>query len=126
MSAGTGAAGGPLGSTSSAARSGGLLSEARIARDALSLELKPLNGKAPATVTAGYNEATGQVAARACGGGQCAEAHVVNALGGNKADVKFTEATRPRTGAEVPVCEKCEATYGRNSFPPGTQFKSDK
>lgn len=74
---------------------------------------------------AGYNIRTGQVAARACGGGRCAEDHVMEALGGNRAEVRFTEAVRPRTGAEVPVCLLCEANYGREVFPPDTLFKSD-
>jgi hypothetical protein len=52
--------------------------------------------------------------------------HVLEALGGVKEDVRFTEAMRPRTGEEVPVCQRCEASYGRDAFPPGTQFKSDK
>lgn len=104
----------------------GGLTEARAARDALSAELAPLKGKAPATVTGGYNVKTGEVAARACGGGKCAESHVVDALGGAKGDVRFTEAVRPRTGAEVPVCPRCEATFGRESFPRNTRFKSDE
>ena len=103
----------------------GGLAEARAARDALAAELAPLRSKAPATVTGGYNTRTGEVAARACGGRKCAETHVVEALGGNKAEVSLTEAVRPRTGLEVPVCLTCEATYGRGAFPPGTRFKSD-
>jgi len=101
------------------------LSEARSARDALSAELKPLARRAPPTVTGGYNIRTGEVAARACGGGKCAEDLVVEALGGNRAEVRFTEAVRPRTGEEIPICLRCEATYGRDPFPPGTKFKSD-
>jgi hypothetical protein len=85
-----------------------------------------LKGKAPATVTGGYNVKTGEVAARACGGGKCAENHVVDALGGVKGDVRFTEAVRPRTGAEVPVCARCEATFGRGPFPSNTRFKTDE
>jgi len=85
-----------------------------------------LKGKAPATVTGGYNVKTGEVAARAGGGGKCAEDHVVEALGGNKVEIRFTVAVRPRTGVQVPVCLRCEETYGRDSFPPGTLFKSDK
>jgi hypothetical protein len=108
--------------TATATRGG--LPEARAARDALSASLAPLKGKAPATVTGGYNKATGEVTARACGGGKCAETHVVDALGGKKANVGLTEAVRPRTGLEVPVCAACEATYGRGAFPPGTKFKS--
>ena len=99
---------------------------ARTARDVLSAELAPLKGRAPATVTGGYNVRTGDVAARASGGGKCAEDRVVEALGGAKEDVRFTEAVRPRNSAEVPVCPKCEKNYGRDSFPSSTRFKSDK
>ena len=106
------------------ARAARLLEEARAARDALAGELAPLKGRAPATVTGGYNVRTGQVAARACSSGRCAEDNVVEALGGNKADVRFTEAVRPRTGAEVPVCPRCEVSYGREAFPPDTTFRS--
>ena len=102
------------------------LAEARAARNALAGELAPLKGQAPATVTAGYNVRTGEVAARACGGGTCAEGHVAKALGGNKADIRFTEAIRPRTGAEVPVCAGCEAEYGRAAFPKATKFQTDE
>ena len=118
-------------STSSAIGSGPVgaaakQTEATTARNALAESLAPLKGKAPATVTGGYNVKTGEVAARACGGGKCAEDHVVDALGGNKADVRFTEAIRPRTGEQVPVCQRCEASYGRTPFPSGTRFKSDE
>lgn len=92
----------------------------------MSSRLAPLKGKAPATVTGGVNTRTGEVAARSCGGGKCAEDHVVDALGGKKEDVKFTEAVRPRTGEEVPVCPRCEGKYGREAFPKGTKFKSDR
>ena len=47
------------------------------------------------------------------------------ALGGVKGDVRFTEAVRPRTGAQVPVCARCEGTFGRQPFPPNTLFKTD-
>jgi RHS repeat-associated protein len=98
------------------------LDEARTARD----DLAKSTGKSKATVTAGYNTETGEVAASACAGGKCAEDKVVEALGGDKSKVKFTEAIRPRTGKQVPVCERCEATYGRDAFPPDTQFKSEQ
>jgi RHS repeat-associated protein len=101
------------------------LNAARAARDALSSELKPLGWNGSPAVTAGYNVKTGEVAARACSGGKCAETHVVDALGGAKENVRLTEAVRPRTGQEVPVCARCEATFGRDAFPSGTKFKSD-
>ncbi len=102
------------------------LTDARIARNALVDDLAPLKGKAPATVTAGWNTRTGEVVARACGGGQCAEQHVVDALGGVQDEVRFSEAARPRTGAEVPVCPNCENSFGRDPFPAGTKFKNDR
>jgi hypothetical protein len=101
------------------------LSKARAARDLLSGELAA-RGRPPATVTGGYNTKTGEVAARACGGGQCAETHVLDALGGAIDDVRFTEAVRPRTGNEVPICPSCEATFGRDKFPPNAKFKTDE
>lgn len=103
-----------------------LLQEARTARDALASALSPLGGKAPATVTAGYNRVSGEVAASACGGGVCAETNVVTMLGGKASDVQFTEAVRPRTMQEVPICARCESTYGRESFPPETKFQNDR
>jgi hypothetical protein len=80
-------------------------------------------------VTGGYNVKTGEVAARPCGGGKCAEDHVVEALGGVKADVRFTEAVRPRLykeGTNVDICPRCEASYGRDVFPSNVFFKSDR
>lgn len=104
------------------------MAEAQAARDTLAETASKLsNSKRPATVTAGYNIKTGEVTAKACGGGKCAEDHVVEALGGNKEDVRFTEAVRPRTGEQVPVCTRCEENYGRESFPSETtRFKSDE
>jgi RHS repeat-associated protein len=108
-----------------------MLSDARSARDALAKRLGELPAdKRPATVTGGYNIQTGEVAARACGGGKCAEDHVVATLGGDKSVIRFTEAVRPRAinppYKQVPVCTRCEPKYGRDSFPSGTQFKSDQ
>jgi len=52
---------------------------------------------------------------------------VVDAPGGVKGGVRFTEAVRPGTGAEeVPVCPRCEATFGRELFPRNTRFKTDE
>ena len=102
------------------------LSQARAVRDALVRGLAPLGRRSPATVVGGYNTRTGQVTAQACGGGRCAEDHVAEALGGNKAEVRFTEAVRPRTGREVAVCPRCESTYGREPFPAGSLYQSDR
>jgi hypothetical protein len=96
-----------------------LLSQARTARDALAEEV----GSRTATVTGGYNVETGEVAAACSGPGFCAENAVVSKLGGNAADVRFTEAIRPRTGLEVPICEFCQAQYAPSQFPPSVQYK---
>lgn len=37
-------------------------------------------------------------------------------------EIQFTEAIRPRTGKQVPVCIKCQEKYGQNQFPEGTLF----
>lgn len=86
-------------------------------------------GSDAATVVGGVNRRTGDVAAGrslGCSGRVCAEDSVSDALGGNADEVGFTTPTRPRTGQDVPVCERCEATYGRESFPSGTRFRSDQ
>ena len=106
-----------------AARKG--LAAARAARDSYAEELVAAKRRDVATVTGGYNVRTGEVAAKGCGNGMCAEDHVLQELGGNKANVRFTEAIRPRTMKQVPVCERCETSYGRKVFPPGTLFKGD-
>jgi RHS repeat-associated protein len=98
------------------------MDRARAARNALANSLKPMKSNAPAAVTAGYNVRTGEVAAMACGNRMCAETHVANALGGVRSEIRFTEAIRPRTSFEVPVCPSCEATFGTAPFPPGTFF----
>jgi RHS repeat-associated protein len=112
---------GAVGETVTAAAEGdeALLGQARVARDALADEV----GSRAATVTGGYNVETGEVAAACSGAGFCAEDAVVSKLGGNAADVRFTEAIRPRTGLEVPVCEFCQAKYAPSQFPPGVQYK---
>ena len=104
----------------------GLLAEARYARDALAESLfTELGKRAPATVTGGYNSATREVAAAACGGGKCAENLVSEAFGGGS-NVKFTEAVRPRNSKEVKICERCESTFGRDAFSSsGAKFHSD-
>ena len=56
------------------------LDDARAARDTLAGDLGELPAsRRPATVTAGYNFETGDIAARASGGGLCAENHVADA-----------------------------------------------
>lgn len=86
--------------------------------------------KRPAVVTAGYNINTGDYVAAANFRGSCAEACVIDALGGDASAVRFVNAVRPRDVApplsQVDICLICEATYGRDAFvEPGTIFKSD-
>lgn len=126
MNFGHGAGSAAAGPDAAAIREAQLLRDAEAARDALAADLKSKGGQLPATVTGGYDVKTGKVAAEACGGRECAENVVEKALGGDKGDARFTTALRPRTGNEVPICERCEANYGRDAFPPDAKFKSDQ
>jgi len=94
-----------------------LLGQARLFRD----ELADQVGSRVATVTGGYNSTTGRVVAGCSGPGFCAEDDVLRQLlelGSDPANVRFTEAIRPRTGFEVPVCVVCQAEYLPDQFPP--------
>jgi RHS repeat-associated protein len=98
-----------------------LLVKANAARDALAAEV----GGSKAMVVAGYNQKTGQVLAGACAvPGICAEKVVATGLKGGVDG--FTMPIRPKSGKPRPVCVKCELEFGREKFPPGTQFESDK
>jgi hypothetical protein len=98
-----------------------LLESAREARDELAGQV----GRQKATVTGGYDPMTGRVVA-GCSSNPvgCAEDDVVRQLGIDPHEVRFTEATRPRTGAEVPVCRNCQEKFDRSQFPPGTRGQS--
>ena len=76
-----------------------------------------------ATVTAGVNIETGQSASGHNSAGKCAEDVVVERLGGDPSKVRFSEAVRPRTGEQVPVCERCQGKYTPDQFPEGAIFK---
>jgi len=76
-----------------------------------------------ATVTGGVNTETGQATSGYNTGGKCAEDMVVDKLGGDPSKVKFSEAVRPRTGEQVPVCERCQLKYKPDQFPEGVIFK---
>lgn len=107
-------------------QSNSLHSQAEQARDALASELKQ-SKHPPATVVGGYSPSTGKVSAGASkGGGRgCAEKSCSEALG-NPSDIKFTTATRPRTGQDIPVCKDCEKDFGRDAFPDSkTRYQSD-
>ena len=95
-----------------------LLNAARAARDAKAAEV----GRSKATVTGGYGR-DGRVAA-GCASNPvgCAEDDVARQIGGNPKDITFTEAVRPRTGEQVPICPRCQGTYDQGQFPQGTLF----
>ena len=52
----------------------------------------------------------------------CAEDDVARQLGGDPKDTNFTEAIRPRTGDQVPICARCQVAYDQSQFPPETPF----
>lgn len=99
-----------------------LLGQARVARN----ELADQAGSRVATVTGGYDSTTGRVAAGCSGPGSRAEDDVLRQLvelGSDPANVRFTEAIRPRTGLEVPVCVSCQASYFPEQFPASVLFQ---
>jgi hypothetical protein len=103
-----------------------LFNKARQARDEKLADLSNLSKSQQAkvsTVTGGVNVKTGDTAWGSPGPGYCAEDDVVRKLGGNPDDVLFSEAQRPRTGQEQPVCTRCQGTYSLDQFPPGTAYE---
>ena len=118
---------------------GVFLSDAILARDESLKVLSTLSKKEQkkvATVVAGYNKKTGDIAVgmKYSGTGidcaHCAEDLVydqlVKELGGKADDIMFTKAVRPRTNEYIPVCNNCETKFGRDAFPEaGTKYKSD-
>ncbi|HET6148600.1 MAG TPA: SpvB/TcaC N-terminal domain-containing protein [Polyangia bacterium] len=121
-----GAAGEALGGGAAGTAAGDLHGEAVAARDALAQDLAQTSHP-PATVVGAYSPSQGRVTAGASRGGGlgCAEG-VCSAKLGHPPDIKFTPATRPRTGQPVPVCTACESQYGRGAFPdPRTTYQSD-
>ncbi len=109
-------------STDELAGADDLLNQARLARDQVAEQA----GSRVATVTGGYDPATGRVVAGCSGPGFCAEDDALRQLvelGGDPDNVRFTEAIRPRTGLEVPVCVRCQATYLPSQFPASVRFQ---
>ncbi len=99
-------------------------------RDAFATKMSGLSQKQrPTVVTAGYNVRTGEYAAGASSTAGCAELCVINVLGGNAADIRFTSAVMTRKNAllrQQPVCLFCEGRFGRGAFPSSeTTFTSD-
>ncbi|GIL26348.1 RHS repeat-associated core domain-containing protein [Actinocatenispora comari] len=97
------------------------LGAARAARDAKAAEV----GAAKATVTGGYDPAKGASSAVAgCNRNPvgCAENDVERQLGIGSKDVQFSEALRPRTGKEIPICVRCQDRYDPSQFPPGVRY----
>jgi len=97
-----------------------LLRAARAARDAKAAEV----GRVKATVTGGYHPPTGRVVS-GCSSNPfgCAEDDVVRQLDVDPTEVRFTEAIRPRTGEEVPICARCQKKYTREQFPEEVEWK---
>ena len=78
-----------------------------------------------ATVIAGYNRLTGEVAVgtKWFGAGRfCAEDVAVSKLGGNAADVVLTPAVRPLNLREISVCPNCQLKFPASNFGQGTVF----
>lgn len=95
-----------------------LLNGARAVRDAKAAEV----GRSKATVTGGYGRDGRPVAGCSSNPIGCAEDDVARQIGGDPKDITFTEATRPRTGDQVPICPRCQGTYDQSQFPSGTLF----
>lgn len=95
-----------------------VLDAARAARDAKAAEV----GRDKATVTAGYGRDGRIVTGCSSNPVGCAEDDVARQIGGNPKEISFTEAVRPRTGREVPICPSCQGKYDQGQFPPGTLF----
>jgi hypothetical protein len=79
-----------------------------------------------ATVTGGYDPARGPSSAvSGCNRNSlgCAENDVQRQLGIDPSDIQFTEAIRPRTGQQVPICHDCQVRYDPSQFPAGTLHK---
>jgi len=95
-----------------------LLAQARADRDDLAQQVE----SSKATVTGGYDPKTGRVVA-GCNSNPigCAEHDVGRQLDIPDGEIKFTEAIRPRTGEQVPICEVCQGRYDPSQFPPGTK-----
>lgn len=75
-----------------------------------------------ATVTGGYGRDGVPRAGCSSNPVGCAEDDVARQIGGDPKDVTFTEAIRPRTGDQVPICPRCQGVYDQSQFPPGTLF----
>jgi hypothetical protein len=75
-----------------------------------------------ATVTGGVNVETGQVAGGYNTAGKCAEDMVVERLGGDASKIRFSEAVRPRTGQQQPVCVGCQGKFVKEQFPEGVIY----
>lgn len=54
----------------------------------------------------------------------CAEGDVRRQLGVPRQDMHFTEAIRPRTMKEVPICHTCQGRYDPGQFPQNVLFES--
>jgi len=75
-----------------------------------------------AAVTGGVNIETGEIAGGYSTAGGCAEDMVTARLGGDPSKIRFSEAIRPRTGQQQPVCQRCQGKYLPSQFPEGVIF----
>ena len=109
----------PLAPSASLVATEDSLAAARAARDAKAVEV----GSSKATVTGGYGK--DGVPRAGCNSNPigCAEDDVARQIGGEPGDINFTEAIRPRTGEQVPICWSCQGKYDPSQFPPGTEWK---
>ncbi|WP_163504783.1 hypothetical protein [Fodinicola acaciae] len=99
-----------------------LFSRARQAREDGINGLTSRTAKSKTTV-GGVNIRTGETAFGKSGPRGCAEDDVVHQLGGNRGDVLFSTAERPRGNLEMPVCRRnCQTKFTRDQFEPGTKF----
>ncbi|TMQ13419.1 MAG: hypothetical protein E6J91_18350 [Deltaproteobacteria bacterium] len=92
--------------------------------DGVAAQLKA-DKRYPGAVVGAYSPSTGRYTVGISGRRGCAEDDAWIRLG-RPSDIQFTSATRPRNLDDMPVCQRCEARYGRDAFPdPATRFASD-
>jgi RHS repeat-associated protein len=94
---------------------------AQAARDAEALRL----GASRASVSAGYNPFTGEIAVGDSNFLCCAERRVAARLGIPLRDVVFVESVRPRNLAPMAVCITCQDMFDMTQFPSGTLADPD-
>ena len=75
----------------------------------------------PRTMVAGTNVKTGKTdvgqSVSGCGSRRCAEPDMAAQLGGDDADIVFTNPVRPKSGKLINVCIECQKKFSRSQFP---------